>query len=82
MTVNIAEVAPGATVMLAGTPAFVFELESDTSAPPEGAAAVNVTIPVPDCPLRIVLGFTAKLLRAADGGSGFMVTPAVLLTPE
>ncbi len=83
LTVNVADVAPGATVTLAGTlAAAAFELESDTTTL-EGKAAVKVTVPVPDCPLtpRIVKG-TATLLSATDGGSGFMVTFAVLLTPE
>ena len=80
VTVNVAEVAPCATVTLAGTlAAVVFELESDTTAPPEGAAAVSVTLPVVEPPLAIVLELTAKLLNAAGG---LMVTLAVLLTPE
>jgi hypothetical protein len=80
-TVNVAEVAPCTTVTLAGTPAAAeFELESETTAPPEGAAVVNVTVPVPDCPLTIVLGLTATLLSAA--ATGLMVTPKVELTPE
>jgi hypothetical protein len=78
-TVNVAEVAPWAIVTLPGTLAAVFELESDTTAPPEGAAAVSVTVPVPVCPLTIVLGLTATLLNAA---AGLMVTLAVVLAPE
>ena len=78
-TVNVTEVAPCGTVTEAGTlPAEVFELESDTTAPPEGAAAVSVTVPVPDWPLTIVLGLTETLLSAA--ATGFTVIPAVLLT--
>jgi hypothetical protein len=81
VTVNVAEVAPCATVTLAGTPAAVeFELASDTTAPPAGAAAVSVTVPVPDCPVTIELGLTATLLNAAS--TGLMVTPKVELTPE
>jgi len=80
VTVNFAEVAPCATVTLAGTLAAVeFELESDTTAPPEGAAAVIVTVPVAEPPLAIVLGLTETLLNAA---AGLMVTPNVSLTPE
>jgi hypothetical protein len=78
-TVNVTEVAPSGTVTEAGTlTAEVFELESDTTAPPEGAAAVSVTVPVPDWPLTIVLGLTETLLSAA--ATGFTVIPAVLLT--
>ena len=83
LTVNVAEVAPFATVTLDGTLASVeFELESDTTAPPEGAAAVIVTVPVVEPPLAIVLGLTATLVIAAAAGGGLMVTLAVLLTPE
>ena len=79
VTVKVTEVAPCGTVTEAGTlPAEVFELESDTTAPPEGAAAVSVTVPVPDWPLTIVLGLTETRLSAA--ATGFTVIPAVLLT--
>jgi hypothetical protein len=86
VTVNVAEVAPFGTVTLAGIPASVpFELESETTAPPDGAAAVSVTVAVPDCPLTIVLGVTATLLRDGGGllaGAGLMVSPNVSLMPE
>ena len=83
VTVNVADVAPCATVTLAGTlTAVVFELESDITAPPVGAAAVSVTVPVPDCALTIVVGLTATLLSAAAATAGLMVTPVVVLTPE
>jgi hypothetical protein len=78
---NVAEVAPAGTATLIGTSAAVaFELESDTTAPPEGAADVSVTVPVPVCPPTIVVGFTARLLSVLCGG--LMVTLAVLLAPE
>jgi hypothetical protein len=48
VTEKVAEVAPCATVTEAGTMAAGFGLESDTTAPPEGAAAVILTVPVPD----------------------------------
>jgi len=80
-TVNVANIAPGATVTLAGTLASVeFELESDTTAPPEGAAAVSSTVPVADSPFTILHGFTPTLFSVAAGGS--IVTLAVLLAPE
>ncbi len=60
----------------------MFELESVTTAPPERAGAVNVTVPVPVCPPTMVPGFTVTLLSAADGGSeGLMVMLALVLTP-
>jgi hypothetical protein len=49
VTVNVADVAPCTTVTLEGTlAAVVLELESDTATPPVPAAAVRVTVPVPD----------------------------------
>jgi hypothetical protein len=59
---------------------MMLELESDTDTPPAPAGSVRLTVPVPDCPLTIVLGLTETLLRAAGGG--LAVTPKVLLTPE
>lgn len=81
VTAKVAEVAPCATVMLEGTvAAAVLELESETTAPPVPAGSVKVTVPVPVCPLTIVLGLTEILLSAP--GRGVTVTPNVLLTPE
>lgn len=49
VTVKVAEVEPCATVTVAGTvAAVVFELDRDTTAPPEPAGVVSVTVPVPD----------------------------------
>ncbi|HYS23444.1 MAG TPA: hypothetical protein VER56_05875, partial [Candidatus Eisenbacteria bacterium] len=50
LTGKVTLVAPAATVTLAGTlPAAVLLLESVTSAPPDGAGPLNVTVPVEDC---------------------------------
>jgi len=81
LTVKVAEVDPCGTVTLEGTlAAVVLELVSDTAAPPVPAASVRLMVPVPDCPLTIVLGLTETLLRAAGGG--LTVTPKVTLAPE
>jgi hypothetical protein len=44
-TVNVAVVEPAATVTLVGTVTAESLSESETTAPPVGAAAVNVTDP-------------------------------------
>lgn len=83
VTVKVPEIAPCATVTLAGTLAApVLELESETVAPPVPAAVVKLTVPVAVLPLTIVLGLTDTLLSAADAGGGLMVTPDVTLAPE
>jgi len=59
LTVKVAVVAPAATVTLEGTcAADVLLLESETTAPPDGAAALNVTVPVEVCvPPVALVGF-------------------------
>jgi hypothetical protein len=79
VTENVAEVEPCGIVTEAGTVALEFELESDTTAPPDPAAAVRLTVPVPDWPPTIVTGLTETPLSAA-GGTGFTVSAAVLAT--
>src|SRR5262249_46654900 len=46
VTVNVPVVAPAATVTVAGTVAAGLLEASETAAPPVGAAAFNVTVPV------------------------------------
>lgn len=78
---NVAEVEPCGTVTFAGTlAAVVLELDRDTTTPPDPAADVRLTVPVPDSPLTIVPGLTETLLRAAGGG--LTVMPNVALAPE
>ena len=80
VTLKVVDVDPCGTVTLVGTPAAVLELVSETIAPPVPAAAVKVTVPVPDWPLVIVPGLTETLLNAAVTGTGLIVSANVLLT--
>jgi hypothetical protein len=61
VTVNEAVVLPAATVTLPGTLAAVLLLESETTSPPEGAAALRVTVPVELFPPTTVVGFNVIL---------------------
>ena len=82
-TVNVALVAPAATVTLEGTrAAVVLLLESATDAPPAGAAPLSVTVPVEELPPTTLVGFSANELSVTAGGdAGCTVSEAVLLTP-
>jgi hypothetical protein len=69
--VNVAVVAPVAIVTLAGTGATAaLLLKSDTNAPPLGAAAVKVTVPVALAPPTTVSGF----IDTADTVGALVVT--------
>jgi len=66
--VKLALLLPAGTVTLAGTvatPALL--LESDTSTPPDGAAAVSVTVPCDVLPPTTVAGFTVNEESAKPG---------------
>ena len=70
LTLNDALVAPAATVTLAGTlAAVVLLLESETCAPPAGAALLNVTVPVEEFPPVTLAGFSESEERATDAGA-------------
>lgn len=79
-TVNVAVLAPSATVTLAGTVATdVLPLESVTTTPPAVAGAVNVTVPVEDVPPTTETGLMLRLERV--GLLEFTVSVADLDTP-
>ena len=69
-TVNVALVAPAATVTLAGTVATaVLLLVSVTTVPPAGAAAVKVAVPVEEAGPTTLVGFTDTDDRLAAAGA-------------
>ena len=70
LTVNVALVAPAATVTLEGTVAApVLLLESVTCAPPDGAGPLSVTVPVEEFPPVTLVGFSESEERATDAGA-------------
>ena len=83
LTVNVALVAPAATVTLDGTvAAAVLLLESVTVAPPAGAAPLNVTVPVEEFPPVTLVGFIESDERVGGGGGAAVtVSEADLVAP-
>src|SRR5437773_650189 len=84
LIVDVALVAPAATVTLEGTvAAAVLLLESATVAPPAGAAPLNVTVPVEDCvpPITLVRSEERRVGVDGGGGAGATVIEAVRVTP-
>jgi hypothetical protein len=81
LTAKVADVEPCGTVIVDGTLAAAeLELERDIDTPPMPAAAVKLTVPVPDWLLLSVFGLTETLLTATGGG--LTVTPNDVLAPE
>jgi hypothetical protein len=58
VTGNVAEVAPLETVTFTGTAAAELLLESDTTAPPDGAEAFSVTVPIEAAPPVTLVGLS------------------------
>src|SRR5437879_3787941 len=70
-TLNVALLLPARTVTPGGTvAAAVLLLERLTSAPPAGAAALKVTLPVEDAGPTTLVGLSAKVESVTAGGGG------------
>jgi hypothetical protein len=81
VTVNVAVVAPAATVTAAGTvAAAVFEEERVTATPPAGAAAVSVTVPVEGAPPTTLVGARLTEERLTGTGKTVSTTDQVVVT--
>jgi hypothetical protein len=78
---NVALVAPAGTVTLAGVVAAAELSDSVTTAPPAGAALVNVAVPVAEPPPVTLVGFTVTADKLAAAGGGFTVNVAVRVAP-
>ena len=80
VTVNVALLAPAATVTLAGTvAAAVLSLERETAAPPLGAGPLRVTVPAEGDPPITLIGLSAIEESVAE--PGVTVSEAVLVPP-
>jgi hypothetical protein len=80
-TVNVALVAPAATVTLKGTVAVaVLSLISETAAPPVGAGPLRVTVPIEGDPPITLIGLSATAESVAEP-CGVTVSEAVLVPP-
>ena len=77
LIVNVAEVAPAATVTLAGKVALDELDERATTTPPVGAGPLRVTVPVEDDPPATEVGDKLSDVTAA----GFTVSVALTETP-
>jgi hypothetical protein len=73
--VKVALVAPSATVTLAGVVAAELLSDRETTNPPDGAAALNLTVPLDELPPTTLLGLTETESSVAVGGGD---EPAVM----
>src|SRR5262249_13840577 len=76
VTVKVALRAPAGTVTLAGTLATAPVLASVTTAPPAGAGAVNVTVPVEGLPPTTLVGFKVTEESGSGAPAGLIVSCA------
>src|SRR2546427_8476772 len=76
VVVKVALVAPAGTVTLAGTLATAPVLASVTTAPPPGAAAVKVTVPVEGLPPTTLVGFKVRDESGSGAPAGLTVSCA------
>ena len=82
VTLKLADVAPSGTMMLAGTVAiFMLLLRRLITAPPEGAGALSVTVPVEVKPPLTLVGLRVIAVRVGSVG-GAAPTHRVALTFE
>src|SRR5437867_1540172 len=75
VTVKLALVAPWGTVTLGGGVATAeLVVPSDTTAPPAGAAALKVTVPVEELPPTTLLGFSVRDVTTGEPPPGGVTT--------
>jgi hypothetical protein len=67
VALNVAEVRPAVTVTEAGTVSTTLVFVSVTTAPPAGAAPVNVTVQVPDAFAPKLAGHTNEETFTEEG---------------
>ena len=81
VTVNVAVVAPAATVTVAGSIAAPVLLDSITLAPPAGATLLSVTVPVDEVPPITLVGLSVSEDSDAAGGGGVTANVTVRVMP-
>jgi hypothetical protein len=59
-TANVPVLLPGANETEAGTVTAAFELEREITIPSLGAGPLSVTVPVPEAPPAMLVGFSAN----------------------